>query len=378
MKVFLSWAGVRSRKIAEILQEELTQIFNSRIFFWISSNDISIGGVFDAEIFTALQESDVSIVCLLSSNRTKPWIYFEAGAVFGRQYDPVHNKDAIIPMIFDKTKTDQFTDTPFKQLQLIRFSRAKMLKTLNTLNRKYKEKNGEFAIDQSVLERNFEEYWPRISDRINNIVVQDIGGENMLTEDNVTELLSQYSGFSSPEFGSVIRYSSGFETSEFYKFLLENTSRRLYIFGRKNSKLSDRSFDEQIESHLSDHQFDLKVLFLNPESKLAADGISQDTRGFKGQLISSINKWITRFDVLGYNIADYCRMYDEKRDFEAIIADNIVLYKDVTISADGKPVHFTSGPFYITSLNSDIGSEQYNIFNRIWKKYQNNPLRFFG
>lgn len=374
MQVFISWSQPTSRQIAEILKKELYSFFNEKIEFWVSSKDIPAGDVSITSIISALQKSDMIITCLDSSNYNKSWTYFETGVVFGRNYDRDNIQPVVLPIIFDNLEVDDFKKTPFTDLQLQKFSRKCVEKIINDINQKYKDINGEFAIASSTLQKYFKETWSNLHKQVNTIIMQQTSGSDILiTDKNVTEIISRYKNFPIPSYGRVIKYDSGFETSYFYDFLLENVKKRLYIFGRKNRKIGDRTLSKKFESVLK-KDIDLKMLFLNPNSEYAKGRKAQDTDSFREKLVTSIKEIHERFISQKLDISQYCRMYDNLRTSEIIIADEVIFYKDMAYSKDGKPLHFTDNSFCITPINSILGNKYFKVFETAWDTYEDQKI----
>lgn len=367
MTVFISWSLATSRDIAMTLRDELDTFFNEQIEFWVSSVDITTGNPAINSIVAALQRSSLAIVCLDSSNYKKPWIYFETGAVFGQNYDPANDKKvAVLPIIFDNVKSDCFDGTPFKDIQRSRFTKDDFAIIVKSIHQRYSDLNGIAVLQERTFTRNFDNMWPRLRGKIDSIIKQsEADASNMLTADNVVEKLTRYRGFPLPEMGDVMRYNSGFETQEFYWFLLENVTKRLYIFGRKNRKLSQPEFTPSYVK-LLDKNVDLRILFLNPTSAQAGGGVVQDISNFHNRLVISIQDFVNRYKDLNYNIADNCKMYSCKRESEIIVADEVIFYKDVAYSSDGKPMHFTNESFFVTSLNNKLGAKYFRCFEDAW------------
>lgn len=377
MTVFISWSQSMSHSIAEVLKEELDVLFNEEIEFWVSSQNIAAGNIAVNSIISALQRSAMAIVCLDSSNYKKPWIYYETGIVFGRNYNPEDDEQSVIcPLIFDNVKIESFAKTPLYNMQLEKFNKTNMRKVAHHINRMYHKKTGLSLLSQRTLNQFFDNMWPRLCDKISTIIKQKgDDADIMLTENNIAERLMRYHDFPEPTFGDVMRYASGFETHLFYRFLLENVSTRLYIFGRKNRKLSERTFDEGYSKLLEKH-VDLKILFLNPDSEYAKDNSAQDVSDFRTRLITSIKDFCGRYMKLESNIEDHCRMYSEMRESEIIIADDVVLYKELTFSPDGKPLHFTNQSFFVSSINSQLGTEYCRYFNKVWTENEKNKITY--
>lgn len=80
MRIFISWSGARSRRVAEALRDWLPMIFQSATP-WVSSTDIQAGSRWAREVSSVLEESDFGVICLTETNLLSPWILFEAGAL---------------------------------------------------------------------------------------------------------------------------------------------------------------------------------------------------------------------------------------------------------------------------------------------------------
>ncbi|MBL4584093.1 MAG: toll/interleukin-1 receptor domain-containing protein [Pseudomonadales bacterium] len=79
MKVFISWSGEESRKLAAILNDWLpTAIQSVKPYF--TPVDINKGALWSASISSELEHSEIGIICLTRTNLTAPWIMFEAGS----------------------------------------------------------------------------------------------------------------------------------------------------------------------------------------------------------------------------------------------------------------------------------------------------------
>lgn len=367
MTVFISWSQSRSKQIATILKDTLELLFNRKIEFWVSGKDIATGAFFASTIATVLKRSQMAIICLDRSNYKKPWILFETGGVFLQNYDPENIDQAILlPIIFDNLKPEAFSGTPFHDMQLSQYNMENMGRAVHQINNMYKKVTGEYVLEPDTLTSFFEQLFPSLHDKIEAVFGQTTEEvENMITEDNVADLISGYDGFSEPAFGNVIRYEYGFETLAFYRFLLENVKNRLYIFGRKNSKLSSYELDVKY-SDIINRGIDVRLLFLNPKSQLAKGRVAQNIANFKRNLEDSIIRYIERYKSLNVDIDFQCKMYDQQRDCQIVIADNVVFYKELTFTPNGKPERFTNKPFSVTSVNTAIGMTFMNKFNQVW------------
>ena len=80
MKVFISWSGEFSRKVAERLSIWI-QIIIQTVDVFYSPEDIAKGENWGNRLSSELEQSNFGIVCLTPENITAPWIHFEAGAL---------------------------------------------------------------------------------------------------------------------------------------------------------------------------------------------------------------------------------------------------------------------------------------------------------
>lgn len=80
MKLFISWSGEFSRKVAECLSIWIKIIIQTVDVFY-SSDDIEKGENWSNRLSVELEQSNFGIICLTPENILAPWIHFEAGAL---------------------------------------------------------------------------------------------------------------------------------------------------------------------------------------------------------------------------------------------------------------------------------------------------------
>lgn len=95
MKIFISWSGERSQKLAEALREWLPLVLHYAKP-WLSKSDIKAGDRWGVEVAKELQESNFGIICVTKDNLTSPWILFESGALAKSMED-----GRVIPLLLD-------------------------------------------------------------------------------------------------------------------------------------------------------------------------------------------------------------------------------------------------------------------------------------
>jgi len=80
MKVFISWSGETSRRVAEAFHDWLPYVLQP-VKPFISTGDISKGRRWSDVLASELNDSAYGILIVTAQNFAKPWINFEAGAI---------------------------------------------------------------------------------------------------------------------------------------------------------------------------------------------------------------------------------------------------------------------------------------------------------
>jgi hypothetical protein len=80
MKVFISWSGPTSEKIAVRLHECLP-LMHPAVTPFITTADIDKGANWPGDLRRELEQSHYGIVCLTRGNVSSAWLAFEAGAL---------------------------------------------------------------------------------------------------------------------------------------------------------------------------------------------------------------------------------------------------------------------------------------------------------
>jgi len=150
MKVFLSWSGTRSHKVAKIFRDWLPSVIQA-IVPYVSSEDIDKGARWSTDIAKELEDSTFGILCVTRENINAPWLTFEAGAL-----SKTMDKSFVSPFLFDIKRSE--VDGPILQFQSTIFEKEDLKKLVKTLN-KACEKDG-LANDR--LEKAFEVWYPTL------------------------------------------------------------------------------------------------------------------------------------------------------------------------------------------------------------------------
>lgn len=149
MKVFISWSGDRSKKVAELLDDWIQCVIQA-VNPWMSSKDIDRGALWFTEITDQLANTSIGIVCLTKENRNKPWILFESGALAKGL-----TSNRVCTFLIDLAPTD--LENPLAQFNHTFPTRDSVWELVRTINLSLKEN----ALKESVLSKVFDTYWPQ-------------------------------------------------------------------------------------------------------------------------------------------------------------------------------------------------------------------------
>lgn len=158
MKVFISWSGETSRECAELLSNWIKCTLQATEP-WISSQDIDKGARWFNEISNELKETKIGIVCLTKTNKEKPWILFESGAL---AKGITANK--VCTFLIDLKDTD--IKDPLAQFNHTFPDKKSLKNLLATINREL----GEKALDSEILNQVFDTYWDSFNEDLNKII----------------------------------------------------------------------------------------------------------------------------------------------------------------------------------------------------------------
>ena len=152
MKVFISWSGERSHKLAILLHNWLPSVIQS-VRPYVSSEDIRKGNRWLIDIARELEEASFGILCIVPGNADAPWLNFEAGAL-----SKIVKDARVVPLLFG-VEPSALVGHPLSQFQSAVFADAEVLKTLQSMN----ELLGSAGLSEVRLERAFKQWWPSLA-----------------------------------------------------------------------------------------------------------------------------------------------------------------------------------------------------------------------
>lgn len=178
MKLFISWSGHLSHEIAKELQDWLPLVINQVVPF-VSSESISKGDRWLIDIYSELEQSNFGIVCLTKENLNEPWILFEAGALSKNI-----SGSKVSCILFDELKQYDIK-SPLSLFQNTLFEKDDFKKLVISINNAL----GDKKINELLLSKSFEKWYPDLEEKINSITLNYIPdkprkqeGDNTLNE----------------------------------------------------------------------------------------------------------------------------------------------------------------------------------------------------
>jgi hypothetical protein len=185
MKVFISWSGDLSHKVAQELRDWLPKVIQ-RVKPFISSRDIETGSRGNNDMAKELQDTSYGILCITKDNLQAPWINFEAGAL-----SKFVDESRVTPYLFNLKGSDIGQGHPLLQFQYMKFEKEDVRKMLKELNKACEPD----CLEESDLNEIFEMWWPKLEEKLNAILEASVKNnacdtEKRSQEDILEEVLS--------------------------------------------------------------------------------------------------------------------------------------------------------------------------------------------
>jgi TIR domain len=131
MRVFISWSGNLSRRLAGAIRDWLpTTLQYVKPYF--TPADIEKGAKWDQEISKELEASSVCIIALTRESLDSRWIMFEAGAI-----SKSPSKPRLCTVLFGIEPTD--IQGPLERFQATKFLKEDIHQLLKTINANAKD-----------------------------------------------------------------------------------------------------------------------------------------------------------------------------------------------------------------------------------------------
>lgn len=159
MKVFLSWSGELSHKIALELREWLPLVIQS-IEPYVSSEDIDKGTRWSIDIAKELEDSSFGILCVTPQNLNAPWLNFEAGAL-----SKAFENSFVSPFLFGLKPSD-LKKSPLLQFQHTLYDKKDFFKLICSINNAL----GEQKLKDDKLKATFEIWFSQLKEKLDALL----------------------------------------------------------------------------------------------------------------------------------------------------------------------------------------------------------------
>lgn len=158
MKVFLSWSGETSHKVALIFRDWFPSVIQS-LEPYVSSEDIDKGARWSTDIASELEDSTYGILCVTKENIHAPWLTFEAGAL-----SKTMDKSYVSPFLFNIKRAE--VNGPILQFQSTIFEQEDVKKLLSSLNNACSDDQ----LTQERLDKAFDVWYPSLEQHLNHLL----------------------------------------------------------------------------------------------------------------------------------------------------------------------------------------------------------------
>lgn len=159
MKVFLSWSGDLSHKVALELREWLPYVIQS-VQPYVSSEDIDKGSRWSIDIAKELEDSSFGVLCVTPHNLEAPWLNFEAGAL-----SKAFSTSNVSPFLFGLKPSD-LKKSPLLQFQSTLYDKKDLLKLVLSINNAL----GKEKLDEHKLKTTFDVWFENLKSKLDPLL----------------------------------------------------------------------------------------------------------------------------------------------------------------------------------------------------------------
>ena len=194
MKVFISWSGKTSQRVAEALRLWLPLILHS-VQPFVSTEDIGKGQNWNARLTQELTDTSFGLVIVTRENVHSEWLHFEAGALSHSLPEA-----SVCPVLVDLVQAN--VPGPLSQFQCTTLDHDDLRKLMRTIN----EGRGSDGVPASTLDKTFEAFYPELVDSIARILATAGDERNLINASGpVAEFFSENYVSNSNEFELAIQ-----------------------------------------------------------------------------------------------------------------------------------------------------------------------------
>ena len=160
MKIFITWSGELSHRIAVLLSKWLPSMVET-VIPTVSVDEDNKGASWFKKLMDQLNQTDFVIVCLSRENINSPWLLFEAG-VIAKSFDQAHVRKILIGDL-----SDIDVERPLLNFQsTVLKDKEDMRRLVQTINQTHETR----MLSSNALNRSFEKGWPTFEDYCNKAI----------------------------------------------------------------------------------------------------------------------------------------------------------------------------------------------------------------
>ena len=160
MKVFISWSGSSSRKVAEALHKWLPKVIQAVAKeLWVSY-EMEKGSNWVVELTRGLEQTRFAVLCMTAENLDSAWVLYEAGALSMAQ--SINQKQYVCPYLFGIKSGD--LPKPLGQFQTATTNKEGTFGLVRSINNVQ-----EHPLSEPMLREEFEHRWPALEEELKKI-----------------------------------------------------------------------------------------------------------------------------------------------------------------------------------------------------------------
>jgi len=157
MKVYISWSGQVSYKLAILLRDFIGTLLPG-LETWVSAEDIDGGARWSQDLLRILDETAYSIVCADPSNHLSLWLQFELGAL------AKSTGKWNISVLLNKLKQSELRG-PLTQFSPVTIERNNILRLIEDIHANCTQ----IQVSRQELILNLDKTWPEFYQNVNKI-----------------------------------------------------------------------------------------------------------------------------------------------------------------------------------------------------------------
>lgn len=160
MKIFISWSGSCSKKVADALRKWLPKVIQAVANdLWVSY-EMEKGSKWLVELDKGLEQSRFAVLCMTAENLDSAWVLYEAGALSVAQ--SINQKQYVCPYLFGIQSSD--LPKPLAQFQTATTDKEGTFGLVRAINGVQ-----EHPLSDPMLREEFEDHWPALDEELKKI-----------------------------------------------------------------------------------------------------------------------------------------------------------------------------------------------------------------